>query len=81
MQRPPEVDRGLSETQRWASYLVQGLPVGFWQVLRLVVSHGPLSHHLGVSRGLQDSRSYLGPHRAFPTHLQGSGGCATGDYS
>lgn len=51
MQRPPEVDRGVSETQRRASYLIQGLPVGFWQVLRLVVSHGPLSHHLGVSKG------------------------------
>ena len=55
----PSSGRGMRESQgvcrreegggtRKESYLIQGLPVRLWQVLRLAVSHGPFTHHLGV---------------------------------
>lgn len=56
---------GRGRTRRGVPYLIQSLPVGLWQVLGLVVSHGPLTHHLEVEGPLQDPRI-----SALPTHLQ-----------
>lgn len=66
----PVVDMGMGETQGTVSYLIQGLPVSFRQVLRLVVSHGPLTHHLGAEGGTSGSQD---PSWSIPepsTHLQ-----------
>lgn len=68
----PSSRRGMRATRRRGSYLIQGLPVGFWQVLRLAVSHGPFTHHLEVDGEASGSHDLSCSTQGVPhTHLQG----------